>query len=122
MIDIFEDTLNINAGCGSDVAVNTNTRFQGTVDYHLVNAGDEDGNVSILATLTDSTGKNTQFSGSQVIPAKGDFNDSHLLFLDAGYDTPGQINVTMQIEFSGDLTDTKFAECCFNVTDVQPSP
>ena len=39
MVDVFEDTLNIGAGCPSDVAVNTNTRFQGTVDYHLVNRG-----------------------------------------------------------------------------------
>ena len=46
MVDVFEDTLNIGAGCPSDVAVNTNTRFQGTVDYHLVNRGDEDGFIS----------------------------------------------------------------------------
>src|ERR1017187_4493394 len=64
MVDVFEDTLNIGAGCPSDVAVNTNTRFQGTVDYHLVNRGDEDGFISILVTLTDSAGNNTQFSSS----------------------------------------------------------
>ncbi|HZL68184.1 MAG TPA: hypothetical protein VFC29_12740 [Candidatus Limnocylindrales bacterium] len=123
MVDVFEDTLNIGAGCPSDVAVNTNTRFQGTVDYHLVNRGDEDGFISILVTLTDSAGNNTQFSSSlQPVPAGGDFTDSHLLFLDASYDTPGQINVTMRIEFSGALSDVKFAECSFNVTDGQPSP
>ena len=123
MVDIFEDTLNIGAGCGSDVAVNTNTRFQGTVDYHLVNSGDEDGAIGILVTLFDSAGHNTQFSSSlQVIPANGDFSDSHLLFLNASYDTPGQIAVTMKIEFSGAFTDTKSAECNFNVTDAQPSP
>lgn len=123
MVDIFEDTLNIGAGCGSDVAVNTNTRFQGTVDYHLINAGDEDGAIGIVATLSDSVGHSTQFSCNlQVIQAKSDFSDSHLLFLDASYDTAGQINVSMKIEFTGALTDTKFAECNFNVTDVQPSP
>ncbi len=123
MVDVFEDTLNIGAGCPADVAVNTNTRFQGTVDYRLVNQGDEDGFVSILVTLTDSAGNNTQFSSSlQQIPAGGDFSDSHLLFLDASYATPGQINVTMRIEFSGALSDAKFAECSFNVTDGQPSP
>jgi hypothetical protein len=117
MVDIFEDKLSIDAGCPSDVPVNTNTRFQGSVDYHLVNPGDEDGAVSILATLSDSAGNNAQFSSSlQVIPAKGDFSDSHVLFLNASYSTPGQINVTMQIQFSGALTDTKFAECSFNVT------
>jgi hypothetical protein len=117
MVDIFEDKLNIDAGCPSDIAVNTNTRFQGSVDYHLVNAGDEDGAVSILVTLSDSAGNNTQFSSSlQVISAKGDFTDSHVLFLNASYSTPGPINVRMQIRFSGDLTDTKFAECNFSVT------
>lgn len=117
MVDIFEDTLNIDAGCPSDIPVNTNTQFQGSVDYHLVNSGDEDGTVDILATLTDSAGNNTQFSStSQVIPAKGDFSDSHLLYLAASYSTPGQITVTMQIQFSGALTDTKSAECNFNVT------
>lgn len=123
MIDIFEDTLNISAGCGSDVAINTNTRIQGTVDYRLVNAGDEDGAVSILVTLSDSAGHNTQFSSSmEVVAAGSDLRDSHQLFLNASYDTPGQINVTMRIEFTGALTDMKFAECNFNVTDVQPSP
>ena len=123
MVDVFEETLNIGTGCPSDVAVNTNTRFQGTVDYHLINRGDEDGFISILVTLTDSAGNNTQFSSSlQQIPAGGDFSDSHLLFLDASYSTPGQINVTMRIEFAGALSDAKFAECSFNVTDGQPSP
>jgi hypothetical protein len=123
MVDIFEETLNVGAGCGSDVAVNTNTRFQGTVDYRLVNSGDEDGAIGIVVTLSDSAGNNTQFSSSlQVIPANGNFSDSHLLFLNASYDTPGQITVTIKIEFSGAFTDTKFAECNFNVTDVQPSP
>ena len=117
MIDVFEDKLSISAGCGSDVPVNTNTRFQGTVDYRLVNQGDEDGVVSIVATLIDSVGNNTQFSSSaQVIPAKGDFSDSQTLFLNASYVTPAQINVTMRIEFSGALSDSKFAECNFNVT------
>ena len=117
MVDIFEDRLSIDAGCGSDVPVNTNTRFQGSVDYHLVNQGDEDGAISILATLSDSAGNNTQFSQTfQVIPAKGDFTDSHLLFLNASYDTPGPIHVTMRIQFSGAFNDTKFAECDFNVT------
>ena len=116
MIDIFEDKLNIDAGCGGDIPINTNTQFQGSVDYHLVNAGDEDGAVSILVTLSDSAGHNTQFSSSfQVIPAKGDFTDSHFLVLNASYDTPGQINVTMQVQFSGALNDTKFAECSFFV-------
>jgi hypothetical protein len=123
MVDVFEDTLNIGAGCPSDIAVNTNTRFQGTVDYRLLNQGDEDGFVSILITLSDSAGNNTQFSSSlQQIPAGGNFSDSHLLFLDASYDTPGQINVTMRIEFSGALSDVKFAECNFNVTDGQTPP
>ena len=123
MVDVFEDTLNIGAGCPSDIAVNTNTRFQGTVDYHLVNRGDEDGFISILVTLIDSAGNNMQFSSSlQQVPAGGDFTDSHLLFLDASYDTPRQINVTMRIEFSGALSDVKFAECSFNVTGGQPSP
>jgi hypothetical protein len=117
MVDIFEDKLNIDAGCPGDVPVNTNTRFQGSVDYHLVNAGDEDGAISILATLSDSAGNNTQFSSSvQPIPAKGDFTDSHVLFLNASYSTPGPIGVTMRIQFSGALSDTKFAECSFNVT------
>jgi len=81
MVDIFEERLNIDAGCSSDIPVNTITRFQGSVDYHLVNNGDEDGAISIVATLRDSAGNNTQFSSSlQVIPAKGDFTDSHLLF------------------------------------------
>lgn len=93
------------------------------MDYHLVNSGDEDGAIAIVVTLSDSAWHNTQFSSSlQVIAANGDFRDSHLLFLDASYDTPGQITVTMKIEFSGALTDMKFAECNFNVTDVQPSP
>jgi hypothetical protein len=117
MIDIFEDRLSIDAGCPGDVPINTNTRFQGSVNYRLVNAGDEDGFVSILVTLIDSAGNNTQFSSSlQQIPAKGDFSDSHLLFLNASYAAPGRINVTIRIEFSGALKDTKFAECSFNVT------
>jgi len=116
MIDIFEDKLNIGAGCPSDVSINTNTQIQGSVDYHLVNAGDEDGAVSILVTLSDSAGHNTQFSSSlEIIPAKGDFTDSHALFLNASYETPGQINVTIQVQFSGSLNDTKFAECSFFV-------
>ena len=116
MIDIFKDKLGIDAGCPSDISINTITQFQGSVDYHLVNAGDEDGAVSILVTLSDSTGNNTQFfSNLQVIPANGDFIDSHFLFLDASYDTPGQINVTMQVQFSGALNDTSFAECSFFV-------
>jgi hypothetical protein len=123
MIDIFEDTLNIGAGCPSDIPINTNTRFQGTVDYHLINSGDEDGAISITVTLSDSAGNNTQFSSSlTVIAANGDLRDSHLLFLDASYQTAGEINVTMKIEFTGALTDTKFAECNFNVTDGQSSP
>jgi hypothetical protein len=77
----------------------------------------------ILVTLIDSAGNNMQFSSSlQQVPAGGDFTDSHLLFLDASYDTPRQINVTMRIEFSGALSDVKFAECSFNVTGGQPSP
>lgn len=117
MIDVFEDTLSIDAGCSGDIPVNTNTQFQGSVNYHLCNNGDEDGVVSILITLGDSAGNNTQFSSSsQVIPAKGDFRDSHTLFLNATYTTPGQINVTMQIQLMGAMTDTKFANCGFNVT------
>ena len=117
MVDIFEDRLGIDAGCPGDIPVNTNTRFQGSVDYRLVNNGDEDGAISILATLSDSAGNSTQFSSSlQVIPAKGDFTDSHFLFLDASYQAPGPVHVTMQIQFAGALNDTKFAECDFNVT------
>jgi hypothetical protein len=68
MVDIFEERLNIDAGCSSDIPVNTNTRFQGSVDYHLVNNGDEDGAISIVVTLGDSAGHNTHFSSSlQVI-------------------------------------------------------
>lgn len=116
MIDIFENGLTIDAGCRSDVSVNTVSQFQGSVDFRLVNAGDEDGAVSILVTLSDSAGHNTQFSSSfQVIPAKGDFSDSHALFLNASYETPGPINVTMRVQFSGAFNDTKFAECNFSV-------
>jgi hypothetical protein len=121
MIDIYEDSLNISASCPGNVAVNTETNIQGTVDYRLVNAGDEDGTVNIVVTLSDSAGDNTQFSSTmEVITAGGYLNDSHQLFLNPGYDAPGQIDVTMRIEFSGDLTDTKFAECNFNVTDAGP--
>jgi hypothetical protein len=117
MIDISEASLGIDAGCSSDVPVNVNTRFQGTVNYRLVNAGDEDGLVDILATLSDSVGNSTHFSSTfQAIPASGDFSDSHLLFLDASYVSPGEITVTMRVEFSGAFTDSKFAECSFFVT------
>ncbi len=116
MVDIFEDKLNIGADCSSDISINTNTQIRGSVDYHLVNAGDEDGAISILVTLSDSAGHNTQFSSSlTVIPAKGEFTDSHALFLNASYEIRGQINVTIQVQFSGALNDTKFAECSFFV-------
>ena len=108
--------MNIGTGCPGDTTVNTNVRFQGTVDYTLKNAGDEDGAVEISITLSDSAGNNTHFSSSlQVVAANGSFSDSHLLFLDAAYTTPGRIHVTMRIDFSGALTDTKSAECDFNV-------
>jgi hypothetical protein len=116
MIDIFEDRLGIDAGCPGDIPVSATTQIKGSVDYHLVNAGDEDGAISILIVLSDSAGHQEQFSSSlEVIPAKGDLTDSHVLFLNATYDTPGQINVTIQVQFSGSLNDTKFAECSFFV-------
>jgi len=117
MVNVFEDTLNIGAGCPSDTPVNTNVRFQGTVDYTLKNTGDEDGAVSIAITLSDSAGNNTQFSTNlQTVLANGSFSDSHLLFLNASYTTPGQIDVTIRIDFTGALTDSKTANCSFNVT------
>jgi hypothetical protein len=123
MIDIFEDTLNISASCPGSVAIGTNTTIEGTVDYRLVNSGDEDGAVSIRVTLADSAGNNEEFfQNIEVIPAGGNVSDSHRLLLNANYTTPGQINVRMTIQFAGNLTDTKFADCNFNVIDAQPSP
>ncbi len=117
MVNVVKDTLNISATCGNDVAVNTNTSFQGKVDYHLINSGDEDGYVSILITLSDSAGNNTSFSSNlQVISAKGDFRDSQQLFLNASYTAAGQITVTMQIQLTGALTLTQSSQCSFNVT------
>ena len=75
MVDVFEDTLNIGAGCPSDIAVNTNTRFQGTVDYHLVNRGDEDGFISILVTLTEFCGEqHAVFFKPSTGPCRGRFH------------------------------------------------
>jgi hypothetical protein len=116
MIDIFVDKLGIDAGCPGDISINTNTQIRGSVDFKLVNAGDEDGAISILVTLSDSAGHSEQFfSNITVIPAKGEIADRHDLVLNASYDTPGQINITMQVQFSGALNDTKFAECSFFV-------
>ena len=117
MIDIFEDKLSIDTGCPGDISINKITQIKGSVDYRLVNAGDEEGGVSILVTLSDSAGNNTQFSSNiEMIGAKGDFTDTHVLVLNAIYDTPGQIYVTMRVQFSGALNDTKFAECSFFVS------
>jgi len=116
MVDIFEDRLSIDAGCASDIPVNTNTRFQGSVSYHLVNNGDEDGIINIFVTLSDSAGHSEPQSFTlTTVPAKGDFTDSHQVFLNASYENPGPVTVTMQIQFSGALNDTKFAQCGFNV-------
>jgi hypothetical protein len=106
------DKLTIDASCPGQVDVNTNTQIQGSVDYRLVNTGDQDGVVNIHVTLADSAEHHTDFSSTfQVIPAHGDFSDSHRLFLTVSYPNPVQIDVTMSIEFTGDVVSTTSAEC-----------
>jgi hypothetical protein len=110
-------TLNLNPVCPSGVvAPNAATTVQGMANYRLVNTGNTDAVVSIRITLSDSAGHSAQFfTNAEVIPAQSDVSDSHSLFFNAGYPTPGPISVTMQIVFSGDLVDTRSATCQFTV-------
>jgi hypothetical protein len=122
MADVFLDTLNIDAACPAETVnpINQQLRIQGRVDYRIVNTSGDDALSNIVVTLSDSVGHDTRLSETlRPIPANSDLQDSHLLVLDASYAEPGRIGVTMRIEFSGAISDSKIAECNFVVGDSQ---
>ena len=108
--------ISISAACPGDVATSQNVRIEGRADYDLVNDGDDEALVDILAELVDSDGNSTADSQTNhVIAAAGRETVRHALSLATSYERPGRVGVTMRVTVSGARGGTQIAECGFVV-------
>ncbi len=93
--------------------MNTNVTFEGTIGYNLVNEGDADLVVNVVAEMRDSAGHDTADARTfETIRAGQSARFDHVLQLAASYDQVGMVTVTVQLSVEGDLTflDSTFCE------------
>jgi hypothetical protein len=108
--------LGLSASCPGRTNVNTDVTFEGTIGYNLVNEGDADLVVNIVAGMHDSAGHNTADSRTfETIRAGQSARFDHLLRLAASYDQVGMVTVTAQLSVEGDLTFSDSTFCEFPV-------
>lgn len=108
--------LSLSAGCPSGVVVGVLTGFEGTADYTLVNSGDSDAIVDAVAELVDDRGNSERdIQQNLAIGPNGFQKISHVIPLNARYDDPGLVTVTIRLTISGavSLSDSTF--CTFIV-------
>ena len=122
MSSVSVQGLNLSASCPSGVAVDLDTEFFGTIEYSLVNSGDSDAIVSILAELLDSDGNSTTDSNSALLVSAGNsLAFQHALHLSESYDRPGKITVTVRLTITGALSFSDSTFCTFNVNEAAAS-
>jgi hypothetical protein len=110
--------LNLSASCPSGVVVGSNARFQGSIDYSLVNTGDAEALVNSLAELIDSQGLSTTDSQTFIVVSAGSsLRIEHAMALVASYDQPGQITVTVRLTITGALSLSDSTFCTFIVNE-----
>jgi hypothetical protein len=110
------ERFGISASCPSGVVTNVPTRFEGTINYNLVNHGENDSVVDILHELVDSAGARRADSETNVLVAAGaNSRIEHTLYLTATYDQAGTVTVTVRLSVSGGATFSDSTFCNFVV-------
>jgi hypothetical protein len=100
-----------------------NTEFGGTITYSLVNSGDTDAIVDILAEMVDTAGHSTTDSSSSFLVSAGSSSDfEHVLQLSASYDRPDNITVTVRLTITGALSFSDSTFCTFTVNQAAAGP
>lgn len=108
--------VGISASCPGTVAPNTNTSFEGTVNYRLVNSGADDALVDVLVELLDSAGHQRELRETFVRVSAGESSDfEQTVSLSASYQQPDRIAVTVRLSVTGAVTFSDFTECGFVV-------
>ena len=103
------------ASCPGTIAIGELTRLEGQASYTLVNRTSDDGLVNVVLELADSAGHHMQESQVNMKVAAGESSFNETPFLNASYDAPGLINVTIRLTVTGDGKLTDFTDCNFNV-------
>lgn len=110
--------LNLAAACPGGVVVGSNARFQGSIDYSLVNTSDAEVLVNSLAELVDSQGLSTTDSQTFIVVSAGSsLRIEHVMALVGNYDQPGLITVTLRLTITGALSLSDSTFCTFIVNE-----
>ncbi len=114
---VFVEGLGISASCPSDVAVESNTTFGGSITYTLVNTGTSEAFVDILAEMVDTAGHRTTDLRNSVRVGAGETSRvDHDLQLAASYDQVGIVTVTVRLSVTGEVTFSDSTFCTFVVS------
>ena len=109
-------TAGASAQCPGTTGTNTNVTLRSSHQYSIINDGDNDVTITIVARLSDSRGnQNSETRNNVVVPAKGSESNSLQVFLTAAYSPSGTIHVTASTIITGGASASSQGNCSFQV-------